>query len=120
MTTIATAGSGEASLLDLAETLTAAQLEPLCRTLDDDDDEPGELGNERSVRSRQLESGMVHVTVQLLPEEEAVVIEAIETALRGMDGNGAPADRQGRPMRTRRPLLRRTTTDAPKKASGSR
>src|SRR5436853_2527201 len=33
MTRIATAGHGEVSLLGLAETLTAAQLEPLCRTL---------------------------------------------------------------------------------------
>src|SRR5437868_14229944 len=60
------------------------------------------------------------LTVQLLPEEEAVVIKAIETALREMDGNGAPADRQGRPKRTRRPLLRRTTTDTPKKTSARR
>ena len=75
----------EALLLEMARSSTAAQLEKLCRgyrralnglagrlPCDDED--------ERWVRDRSTESGMIRIEAQLLPEEAALVLKAIEAA----------------------------------------
>src|SRR5262245_47204844 len=73
----------EASLLEMARSATAAQLERICRgyrrvlnggrgELTSDDE------NDRWVRDRSTESGMIRIEAQLLPDEAAVVLEAIE------------------------------------------
>jgi hypothetical protein len=75
----------EASLLEMARSSTAAQLERICRgyrralnglagklPCDDED--------QRWVRDRSTESGMIRIEVQLLPEEAALVLKAIEAA----------------------------------------
>jgi hypothetical protein len=75
----------EAFLLEMARSSTAAQLEKICRgyrralngargklTCDDD--------NDRWVRDRSTESGMIRIEAQLLPDEAAVVLRAIAAA----------------------------------------
>jgi hypothetical protein len=75
----------EASLLEMARSSTAAQLEKLCRgyrralngladkhACDDTD--------QRWVRDRSTESGMIRIEAQLLPDEAALVLKAIEAA----------------------------------------
>ena len=75
----------EASLLEMARSSTAAQLEKICRGFrrarnglagklpcDDED--------ERWVRDRSTESGMIRIEAQLLPDEAALVLRAIEAA----------------------------------------
>ena len=75
----------EASLLELARSSTAAQLEKVCRgyrravsglagKLPCDD------ADQRWVRDRSTESGMIRIEAQLLPDEAALVLKAIETA----------------------------------------
>src|SRR5262245_44381080 len=75
----------EASLLEMARSATAAQLERICRgyrralngargKLTSDDE------NDRWLRDRSTESGMIRIEAQLLPDEAAVVLEAIEAA----------------------------------------
>ena len=75
----------EASLLEMARSSTAAQLEKICRgyrgalsglagkPLCDDADQ-------RWVRDRSTESGMIRIEAQLLPDEAALVLRAIEAA----------------------------------------
>ena len=75
----------EASLLQMARSSTAAQLERICRGyrgalnglagkhLCDDADQ-------RWVRDRSTESGMIRIEAQLLPDEAALVLKAIEAA----------------------------------------
>jgi hypothetical protein len=75
----------EVSLLEMARSSTAAQLEKICRgyrralnglsgklPCDDED--------QRWVRDRSTESGMIRIEAQLLPDEAALVLKAIETA----------------------------------------
>jgi hypothetical protein len=75
----------EASLLEMARSSTAAQLEKVCRgyrralkgmagklPCDDED--------QRWVRDRSTESGMIRIEAQLLPDEAALVLKAIEAA----------------------------------------
>jgi hypothetical protein len=75
----------EASLLEMARSSTAAQLEKICRgyhralngmagKLPCDD------ADQRWVRDRSTESGMIRIEAQLLPEEAALVLKAIEAA----------------------------------------
>jgi hypothetical protein len=75
----------EAFLVEMARSSTAAQLEKICRgyrralngvrgklTCDDE--------NDRWVRDRSTESGMIRIEAQLLPDEAALVLKAIEVA----------------------------------------
>jgi hypothetical protein len=75
----------EASLLEVARSSTAAQLEKICRgyrralnglagklPCDDED--------QRWVRDRSTDSGMIRIEAQLLPDEAALVLKAIEAA----------------------------------------
>jgi hypothetical protein len=75
----------EAFLLEMARSSTAAQLEKICRgyrralngargklTCDDE--------NDRWVRDRSTESGMVRIEAQLLPDEAALVLKAMAAA----------------------------------------
>ena len=75
----------EVSLLEIARSSTAAQLEKVCRgyrralnglsgrlPCDDED--------QRWVRDRSTESGMIRIEAQLLPDEAALVLRAIEAA----------------------------------------
>ena len=75
----------EVSLLEMARSSTAAQLERICRSYrralnglagklpcDDED--------QRWVRDRSTESGMIRIEAQLLPDEAALVLRAIEAA----------------------------------------
>jgi hypothetical protein len=75
----------EASLLGVARSSTAAQLERICRgyrralngvlgklTRDEED--------RRWVRDRSTESGMIRIEAQLTPEEAAVVLKALEAS----------------------------------------
>jgi hypothetical protein len=75
----------EACLLEMARSATAAQLERICRgyrralngvlgTLTSDEE------SQRWVRDRSTESGMIRIEAQLMPEEAAVVLKAIERA----------------------------------------
>ena len=84
LTRIATP-ENEASLLEMARSSTAAQLEKICRgyrralnglagKLPCDD------ADQRWVRDRSTESGMVRIEAQLLPDEAALVLKAIEAA----------------------------------------
>src|SRR6478672_5181153 len=84
LTRVATA-ENEAALLEMARSATAAQLERICRgyrrALN------GILGkltcdeaSQRWVRDRRTESGMIRIECQLMPEEAAVVLKAIERA----------------------------------------
>src|SRR4030095_9464831 len=82
LTRVATA-ENEALLLEMARSATAAQLERICRgyrravngilgklTCDE--------ASQRWVRDRSTESGMIRIECQLMPEEAAVVLKAIE------------------------------------------
>jgi hypothetical protein len=84
LTRVATA-ENEALLLEMARSATSAQLERICRgyrrALN------GILGkltcdeaSQRWVRDRSTESGMIRIECQLMPEEAAVVLKAIERA----------------------------------------
>ena len=84
LTRVATA-ENEAALLEMARSATAAQLERICRgyrralngiagRLPCDD------RSQRWVRDRSTECGMIRIEAQLLPEEAAVVLKAIERA----------------------------------------
>jgi hypothetical protein len=84
LTRIATP-ENEASLLEMARSSTAAQLERICRgyrralngiagKLPCDD------ADQRWVRDRSTESGMIRIEAQLLPDEAALVLKAIEAA----------------------------------------
>ena len=75
----------ERSLLEMARSSTAAQLEKVCRgyrralnglagKLPCDD------ADQRWVRDRSTESGMIRIEAQLLPDEAALVLKAIEAA----------------------------------------
>src|SRR4030095_13974698 len=79
------AAENEALLLEMARSATAAQLERICRgyrralngilgKLTCDEASP------RWVRDQSTESGMIRIECQLMPEEAAVVLKAIERA----------------------------------------
>jgi hypothetical protein len=81
LTRVASA-ENEASLLELARHSTAAQIERICRSFQTVVDPSEAAASERYVRRRDLESGMVRLDVVLLPEEAAVVMKALEVAVR--------------------------------------
>src|SRR5690606_23874516 len=74
----------EATLLEWARSATGAQLEELCakyrRVLRVEGLIPVDEPELRFVRKRDTSSGMVQVTAQLLPEEAAVLMKALEVA----------------------------------------
>ncbi len=89
MTRVATPAN-EARLLELARNATGAQLERICRGLrqvntnmaiEAGDDVPPE---DRCVRERHLPGGMVRLELTLLPDEAALILQAIEKARDGL------------------------------------
>jgi hypothetical protein len=113
----------EASLLEMARSATAAQLERICRgyrralngilgQLSSDEE------SRRWVRERSTESGMIRIEAQLMPDEAAVVLKAIATArerawkgervsAEGPSARAADADQSSRTPRAERPKLTR-------------
>jgi hypothetical protein len=87
LTRVATA-ENEASLLEMARSSTASQLERICRGyrramrgLSDEPDNTGDdEASDRFVHLRDTDSGMVRIEAQLRPEEAALVIKALEAA----------------------------------------
>jgi hypothetical protein len=84
LTRVATAVT-EASLLDMARSSTASQLERICRSYrlalrNATDDRPEDEVERRWVRERETDAGLVRFEVQLRPEEAAVVRRALEVA----------------------------------------
>ena len=75
----------EVSLLGMARSSTAAQLEKICRgyrrALDGiEGKHPADDAQQRWVRDRSTESGMIRIEAQLLPDEAVLVLKAIEAA----------------------------------------
>ena len=103
----------EASLLEMARSATAAQLERICRgyrhalngilgKLTSDEE------SQRWVRDRSTESGMIRIECQLMPEEAAVVLKAIERARERAwkaERNSAESSPPGRPKLNRADAL---------------
>ena len=83
----------EAELLELARCTTAAQLEKICRlyrqTQELSASEARARDRNRWVSQRHTDDGMVRLSIQLLPEEAALVLKAIDHAT----SEGDPADR---------------------------
>jgi len=76
----------EASLLGMARSSTASQLERICRGYRRAlrgllGDRPEDEVERRWVRERETESGLVRIEAQLTPEEAAVVRRALELAM---------------------------------------
>ena len=94
MTRVATA-TNEGELLGMARSATGAQLEKICRlkrmvnALDGVD--ASELEARRYVVERATGDGMVSIRLQLLPEEAARVMKAMEVAGSGNRADGAVA-----------------------------
>jgi uncharacterized protein DUF222/HNH endonuclease len=90
LTRVATPAS-EATLLEMARSSTASQLERICRGYrtalrNAAGERPEDEADHRWVRERETESGLVRFDVQLRPEEAAVVRRALEAAIeRGTD-----------------------------------
>jgi hypothetical protein len=85
LTRVATADSEE-SLLEMARSSTASQLERICRGLraamrTGAGERPEDESYLRWVRERDTESGFVRFEVQLRPDEAAVVRRALEVAM---------------------------------------
>src|SRR5262245_17958248 len=102
----------EAALLEMARSATAAQLERICRgyrralngilgKLASDEE------SQRWVRDRSTESGMIRIEAQLMPEEAAVVLKAIERAREraGQAGRASAESSPGRPNGSRADAL---------------
>jgi hypothetical protein len=78
MTRVATPAN-EARLVELGRASTAAQLEKICRLLDQvAPRDPAVLAEHRWLRARDVAHGMVRVEAQLLPEEAARVLAACD------------------------------------------
>ena len=92
----------EASLLEMARSSTASQLERICRGYRTAvrgllGTHPEDEADRRWVRERETESGMVRIEAQLTPEEAAVVRKAIEFATsRAWRAEGVSAENLGR------------------------
>ena len=91
LTRVATPAT-EATLLEMAKSSTASQLERICRNYRRAlstavNEGPEDEAYYRWVRERETEMGLVRFEVQLRPEEAAVVRHALETAMqRAWDG----------------------------------
>jgi Domain of unknown function (DUF222)/HNH endonuclease len=86
LTRVATPGT-EATLLEMARSSTAAQLERICRGYrralqNAAAERPEDEAERRWVRERETETGLVRFEVQLRPDEAAVVRRALEAAMR--------------------------------------
>ncbi len=79
----------EAAFLDMARSTTAGQIEVLSRKYQEVVD-PTSPSAARFFRRTDLESGMVRLVVQVRPEEAAVVMKALDVAIRM--ARGAPGD----------------------------
>jgi len=90
MTRVATPDN-EAALVEMARCATGAQLEKICRGVRSVQERPSR-DEDRSVGSRQLESGLVRITADLHPDEAALVIKAIDAARR-VSAEAPPVDR---------------------------
>jgi hypothetical protein len=85
LTRVATAAT-EASLLEMARSSTASQLERICRGYrrairNAAGERPEDEVERRWVRERETETGLVRFEVQLRPDEAAVVRRALEAAM---------------------------------------
>jgi len=85
LTRVATPAT-EASLLEIARSATASQLEKICRSLRatiaaSTDERPEDEAYRRWVRERETDAGLVRFDVQLRPEEAAVLRRALEKAV---------------------------------------
>ncbi|MFO0750117.1 MAG: DUF222 domain-containing protein [Myxococcota bacterium] len=90
MTRIATPAN-ESKLLYMAKEATAAQLETICRGVEQVTG-TSEDGIERWVRSRPDRDGMVRIEARLHADEAALVMKAIELARDGVGGAGDSAE----------------------------
>jgi len=96
LTRVATPGT-EATLLEMARSSTAAQLERICRGYgraqqNAAGERPEDEAERRWVRLRDTDQGLVRIEVQLRPDEAAVVRAALEAAMRrAWDGADVPA-----------------------------
>jgi len=99
MTRVATP-TNEARLLHMAKEASAAQLETLCRGIEQVTDQ-GATAQTRQVTLRPCKGGMVRLEACLHPDEAALVMKAIDAAVEEADGASAE-------VRTSRPdgLLR--------------
>jgi hypothetical protein len=97
LTRVATPGT-EATLLEMARSATAAQLERICRGYrralrNATGERPEDEAERRWVRVRETEAGLVRFDVQLGPDEAAVVRRALEAAMqRAWDPTDVPAE----------------------------
>ena len=85
LTRVATPGT-EATLLEMARSSTASQLERICRGYrralrNAAGERPEDEAERRWVRERETEAGLVRFEVQLRPDEAAVVRRALEAAM---------------------------------------
>ena len=102
----------EASLLEMARSSTASQLERICRgyrlamrnvSNECPEDEP----DRRWVRERETDEGLVRFDVQLRPDEAAIVRRALEAAMeRAWDASAETPPSCGRARRRRRTVPR--------------
>jgi hypothetical protein len=97
LTRVATPGT-EATLLEMARSATASQLERICRGYrramqNAAGERPDDEAERRWVRVRETEAGLVRFEVQLRPDEAAVVRRALEAAMqRAWDSSDVSAE----------------------------
>jgi hypothetical protein len=85
LTRVATPAT-EASLLEMARSSTASQLERICRSYrlalrNASNERPEDEPDRRWVRERETDEGLVRFDVQLRPDEAAIVRRALEAAM---------------------------------------
>jgi len=97
LTRVATPGT-EATLLEMAQSSTASQLERICRGYrraqrNAAGERPEDEADRRWVRVRDTDDGLVRIDVQLRPDEAAVVRRALEAAMQrgGVSAETPPA-----------------------------
>jgi hypothetical protein len=76
--------ANEEALLTMAQAATASQLERICRGVRTMTKDPKDRVAERRVRERELETGLVRIEADLLPDEAVILMKAIERALAEM------------------------------------
>ena len=96
LTRVATPAT-EATLVEMARSSTASQLERICRSYrlalrNAAGERPEDEADHRWVRERETEAGLVRFEMQLRPDEAAVVRRALEAAMqRAYDAKDVPA-----------------------------
>jgi hypothetical protein len=126
MTRVATTAS-EDRLLELARHATGAQLERICRSFRQVQanmtiqagDEQAPAAESRSVRERHLPGGMVRLELVLLPDEAALVMQALEKT-RDELRNASRADRPAPALCPAAPDVSAETPDAGEATAPSR